>query len=293
MEPISLRGKTAVITGATSGVGLATVQTMLTAGARIIAVGRNAARIRQAEEMIRSEHPDAFIKYLLADLSLQSQVRQLAREVRQILADQGIPYLDILLNNAGLYSQTRVNTSEGFELTLATNYLAPFLLTHELIPLIQTAPEGRILITSSSSHYGARLNLNRLGKPLIYIGFWAYMVSKLAGVLFTLELNRRLEGTTVRTFAVDPGLVATDIASKGPKNISSLFWQRHSSKGVAPEVPAQVMLFMAGSPIPRESKDIYWRDFRPKAPSRQALDAEMARGLWRKSLHLCGLDADA
>ena len=290
-ESIDITGKTAVITGATAGVGLATALALVAAGANIIAVGRNASRIKTAEESIRSTYPDARIKYLLTDLSLQSQVRQLATEIREELASQGITCLDILVNNAGLYSQKRVKTAEGIELTLATNYLAPFLLTHELLPLLQVTPDGRIINISSASHYGTRLNLKRLGSPLIYIGFWAYKVSKLAGVLFTLELNRRLIGTNVRAFAVDPGLVATEIASKSPNNISSMFWKRHSQFGVQPEVPARVVLFTANSAAPRNSPEIYWRDFHSKAPSRNAQDVEMAQALWEKSMELCHINS--
>jgi NAD(P)-dependent dehydrogenase (short-subunit alcohol dehydrogenase family) len=175
---------------------------------------------------------------------------------------------------------------------LAVNHLAPFLLTNELLSLLLAAPDGRVITVSSDSHYRTWIDLNRLNSPLPYIGLWAYKVSKLANVLFTLELNRRLTGSTVRAFAVDPGLVNTGIAEKGGPGLSRLVWRFRRSSGTPPEVPARTILYLAGAPIPKENAAFYWRDLEPVLPSRQARDGRMAQALWELSSRMVHLEQE-
>ncbi len=216
----------------------------------------------------------------------------MAQDIRGHLAGLGITHLDILVNDAGLYSEKLVRTDEGVELTLAVNHIAPFLLTHELLMLLRAGPTGRVITVTSDMHFNAWINLKRLNSPFPYIGLWAYMVSKLANVLFTLELNRRLIRTQVVAFAVDPGLVNTRIASKGSPGISSLVWNTRRSAGSTPEVPARTILYLAGEPSIQNTRDFYWRDLRPMLPSRRGRDERMGRALWEKSLQICGISQD-
>ncbi len=285
----ALAGRTAVVTGATSGIGLAAIQLLALHGARVIGIGRNALRCRNAEACIRSVCPDASVSYLLADLSSQKQVRQLAVEIQAELDRYNQSSLDILVNNAGTYSQKKVLTEDGFEITFATNHLAPFLLTHELNPLLQKSSAGRVITTSSDSHYNMTIDPATIHNPAFYIGILAYGKSKLANVLFTAEFNRRNTGNRVHAYAVDPGLVKTNIALKGQPAFSRLVWKIRSSAGVEPEVPARTILFLASEPSIQYSQENYWCEQRPKRSSREAGRADLAYNLWETSTSLCGL----
>jgi NAD(P)-dependent dehydrogenase (short-subunit alcohol dehydrogenase family) len=290
MEDYSGSGKTAVITGASSGIGLYSLMGLARQGVYVIGVGHNADHCKAAEERVRSEVPHAKVRYLLAELSLQREVKHLAAQIRRDLDEKGITYLDILINNAGIYSQKLTRTDEGIEKTLAVNHLAPFLLTHELLPLLEAAPSARVITVSSASHYHARIYPQRLNHPIFYVGFLAYFSTKLANVLFTYEFNRRLEGLTVRALALDPGLVNTNIALKEPGKLSQLVWKYRSIRGSPPEVPARTAVFLSLDESIQNTQQIYWREMQPKTPGRRAQDPDLARRLWEKSCQLCEID---
>jgi NAD(P)-dependent dehydrogenase (short-subunit alcohol dehydrogenase family) len=154
----TLIGKTYVVTGATSGIGLAIARQLVESGAGLIGIGRSEERCRGAEMKLRALFPDARIDYVIADLSLQGEVRRAAGEVRALLAQQKKAGLDGLVNNAGTFTYWLALTPEGFEMQWAVNHLAPFLLTLELLPVLQSAPLARVVTVSSDSHYGARMN---------------------------------------------------------------------------------------------------------------------------------------
>jgi NAD(P)-dependent dehydrogenase (short-subunit alcohol dehydrogenase family) len=285
----ALAGKTAVVTGATSGIGLAAATLLAQHGARVIGIGRNAERSRSAEAFIHTAYPEAEISFLLADLSSQKQISQLAKEIQAELNRLELPCLDILVNNAGTYSQNKILTEDGIEKTFAINHLAPFQLTHLLVPVLQKSPAGRVITVSSDSHYNMTIDPATIYNPDIYIGLLAYAKSKLANVLFTSEFNRRYAGTRVHAFAVDPGLVKTDIALKGQPVFSRFIWKVRSSAGDDPAVPARTILYLAAEPSIQNSPDVYWCNSRPKRSSRQAARADLARDLWEISLKLCGI----
>jgi NAD(P)-dependent dehydrogenase (short-subunit alcohol dehydrogenase family) len=154
----SLIGKTFVVTGATSGIGLAAAEALVRAGADVIGVGRSFERCRDTEWWLRSLRSDVDIDYIVADLSLQREVHHLADQVQSRLEMQGKTSLDGLINNAATFSYWFTLTADGVELQWAVNHLAPFLLTSRLLPLLQKAPAARVVTISSDSHYGARLN---------------------------------------------------------------------------------------------------------------------------------------
>lgn len=280
MEPIE-SNKTIVMTGATSGIGLAAAEQLARRGDFVIGVGRSPERCRQAESHLRAIHPNGEAVYLVADLSLQSQVRDLAARIRETLAERGRAPLDALVNNAGTFTYWLALTAEGYETQWAVNYLAAFLLTRELLPLLQAAPAGRVVTVSSASHYGVKLDWKDLQLRRRYNGLRAYGQTKLAGVLFTLELNRRLgEGSSVRAFAADPGLVKTEIGFKGTPGIVSFVWNLRRSGGISAEESARGIVYLATEPSIQDSPDIYWKHARPLKPSRQGLDAPSAGRLW-------------
>lgn len=285
----ALAGKTAVITGATSGIGLAAASLFTLHGARVIGIGRDAQRCQKAEASIKAVFPEAQITYLLADLTSQKQIRQLAVGIQNELEKYELPCLDILVNNAGTYSQHKVLTEDGIEKTFATNHLAAFLLTHQLLTLLRKSNTGRVITVSSDSHYNMTFNPETVHNPDFYVGLLAYARSKLANILFTAELNRCHTGNSLRAFAVDPGLVKTDIALKNQPVLSRLIWKVRSSAGVQPEKPACTILYLASEPSIQNSPEIYWCDRQPKRCSREAARSDLALKLWDTSKRLCGI----
>ncbi len=288
---LTLHGKTAVVTGASSGIGLHSLIALVRAGAFGIGVGRDPQRCARAQEQVEAACPGGRVSYLVADLSRQAEVRRLSTDIGSLLDESGFSALDVLVNNAATYASRRTYTEDGVELMLAVNHLAPFLLTHLLLPRLTAAPVGRIITVSSASHYRAPIDFSRLNSPLIYFGYERYKVHKFANVLFTYELNRRLADTRVRAFAVDPGLVDTDMGQKNTGFLASLFWKHRRRKGRSPEAPAQTVLFLSSEPSLQDSRDYYWRDCRPKPPDPRAERADLASQLWQVSAVLCKIDS--
>ncbi len=286
-----IKEKTVVVTGATAGIGLACAEQLARMGWAVIGVGRSAERCRAAESRLRQINPDAPCAYLTADLSLQPQVRALAGSVREALAAFGRSGLDGLINNAGTFTYWLELTPEGFEKQWAVNHLAGFLLTNELLPLLRAAPPARVVTVSSASHYGARLNWEDVQLRRHYNGLRMYGQTKLANVLFTLELNRRLgPGSAVRAFAADPGLVKTDIGLKGTPPLVRWVWERRRAGGITAEESARGIVYLASEPSIQDSPEIYWKHGAPRRASKQALDASAARRLWALSAQMCGLE---
>jgi len=288
---MELSNKTYVVTGATSGIGLATVEALMRAGAGVIGVGRSPERCREAEVHLRNLSHSAPIHYLTADLSMQSEVRRLAEQVIAQLKADGKTGLDGLVNDAGTFTYWLALTPDGIEMQWAVNYLAAFLLTDQLLPMLKAAPMARVVTVSSDSHYGARLDWNDPQLRRHYDGLRAYGNTKLADVLFTLELNRRLgKGNRVHAFAVDPGLVKTDIGFKSTPTLVRWVWKVRRSGGTPPEVPAHCITYLLAEPALQESDEVYWKDCNPKRASREALDETSAERLWTLSEKLCGID---
>ena len=285
--------KIVVVTGATSGIGLETAKHLVSQGIDVIGIGRSPERCKQAAQTLSALRPGAFVRFCLADLSLQSQVRAAAAEIRALLAAEGKDALDGLVNNAGAFTYYLTLTIEGFEMQWAVNHLAPFLLTHELLPLLQAAPCARVVTVSSASHYNTRLNWNDIQLRRRYNGLQAYQQTKLCNVLFSAELNRRLgEASTVRAFAADPGLVQTDIGLKGNPGLVRWFWSLRSSGGIPAEESARGVAYLAAEPSIQDSTEVYWKHSQPKAPSKYSLDPENSRRLWELSAQMCGLPGE-
>lgn len=287
---LSMRGKSAVVTGATSGIGLASALALARSGALVIGVGRSPQRCAQAEAHIQHSVPGARVRYLVAELSLQREVRRLAEDIHGVLDEEGFTHLDALVNNAGIVSTHLERTEEGIYLALAVNHLAGFLLTNRLLPLLRAAPFGRVVTVSSASHYRAIFNPRRLNEPIFYNVVWSYKITKLMNVLFTYELNRRESASAVRAFAVDPGLINTKIGMKDRNWMVRLAWNVRRRGGRPPEVPAQTVLYLCAEEALQTSTEYYWRDLAPKTPSRAARRPNLARDLWQASAELCGLD---
>lgn len=285
-----LQDKTIVVTGATAGIGQATAHALALRGAHVIGVGRSPARCQALREAILAERPGARVSVAAADLASQRQIRQLAADIRAIVAAAGEAKIDALVNNAGTVSSWHKMTEDGYELQFAVNHLAAFLLTHELMPLLGKAPAARVVTVSSASHHGTRMHWPDVMYRKRYNCLAAYKQSKLANVLFTAELNRRLgEQTRVRAYAADPGLVNTEIGLKGTSGIEHLVWQMRRNGGVTPEQGAETVIFLATDPSVEASQAIYWKGCRPARPSSTARRPDEAARLWALSERLCGL----
>ena len=275
-----------VITGATSGIGFKAAEQFAQQGAFVIGVGRSEKKNQQAVESIITTNPKGEAVYLLADLGHQRSVRMLGDEIQSLFKTYGITSLDVLINNAGVYLEKKHMTVEGIEMTFAVNHLAPFLLTHELYPLLARSDSPRVLTLSSYSHRNTPINLNRIFNPHPYIGLLAYKRSKLCNILFTYELNRR--SNALLALAVDPGLVNTDIASKGDRGISAWVWRRRRQKGTGTDVPVKTLLYLADDHQIDTSQGYYFRDCQAIKPSNLARNKDLARNLWTLSCQLTG-----
>jgi NAD(P)-dependent dehydrogenase (short-subunit alcohol dehydrogenase family) len=291
----NLANKTIVITGATAGIGRAAARALVAQGANVIAVGRSAARCAETKKTILAEFPEGHITFIIADLSSQSAVRKLADQIRTQFELPDKARIDVLVNNAGTVSSWYTTTEDGYELQFAVNHLAPFLLTHELLPLLEAAPQGRVITTSSNSHRGTKIHWDDVMNRRRYNCLRTYKQSKLANVLFSYEFNRRMAGSgngaQVRAFAVDPGLVNTEIGLKGTGGIENWVWSRRSSGGVAPEQGAETIVYLAAADTLEETDIAYWKNCQPRQPSRYARRTLEAARLWAVSEQLCGIES--
>lgn len=287
----SQAGKIVVITGATSGIGLATAKELARKGAVVIGAGRSREHCEIALSAVKNLYPEAKITYLTADLSSLTEVAGLAAEIRNMLAANGYEHIDTLINNAGTVSSWYVSTVDGFELQFAVNHLAQFRLTYELLPLLGRSPGGKVISVSSGSHYRTKIHWKDVMLRKHYNCLLAYKQTKLANVLFVSELNRRLAAveSSVRVFAADPGLVDTEIGLKGTDAIVKKIWKMRSKRGTPVEQPARSIAWLALEPGARRSGEIYWKDCLPLKPSRYSQREDVAERFWELSERMCGI----
>jgi len=283
---MNLKDKTVVVTGATAGIGWQCALDFCKVGARVIGIGRNPVRCQEAEQRIRAQAPGADLQFLIADLASQKQIHTCAEKITSLLKEKGLRALDVLVNNAGVYMGKKTFTEDGIETTFAVNHLAPFLLTHLLLPSLSQSSDGRVITVSSDSHYNTLLFPERVKNPPFYFGLLAYKASKLCNILFSNEFNHRYGQQNVRAFAVDPGLVNTDIGLKDTGGLAQWVWKRRQRLGVRPELPSRTVLFLADEPVENLSDSIYWHLCKPKNPARNATQPQLAKRLWAESCRL-------
>jgi NAD(P)-dependent dehydrogenase (short-subunit alcohol dehydrogenase family) len=285
--------KTAFLTGATSGIGLAAAEELAARGWLVLGVGRSAANCRQAEQDIRRYYPEARLAYFIADLSAQREVNRLADQVGQYLEQNCSGRLDVLINNAGTVQNCFMATADGYETQFAVNHLAGFLLASRMLDYLRKSPAGRILTVSSNSHRGARIHWADVMLQKHYSLLAAYKQSKLCNVLFTHEFNRREDRaqnpSPVRAFTVDPGLVNTAIGSKGTRGLAAWFWQLRRRHGLSPFQAACTIIHLCKMPPGWQPAGSYFRNCAPLAPSRLSQDPGSGSRLWQLSARLCGI----
>ncbi len=270
-----MQGKTCLITGGSDGIGYVASRELARMGARVVIVGRNAAKTEAAMQRIITETDNPAVEYLLADLSSQREVRRMAAEAIELL-----PHLDVLLNNAGAIFLSDRRSADGIEMTFALNHLNYFLLTGLLLEHLGKAPRARIINVSSRAHESpGKFRLEDLPKPSGNWGYPAYKRSKLCNILFTYKLARRLEGTNITVNALHPGLVRTNIASNnGLLGRVGNFFIR--VRGVAPDKGAETPVYLAASPEVEGVTGKYFVDCRPVPSSSMSYDTVLAARLW-------------
>ncbi len=277
--------KTAIITGATSGIGFEAAKALAAGGWSVICVGRSKENSESAKTRLLETLPDADITFVYGDLAQQSEVNRVADEISVSLAARG-GKLDALISNAGGVRNWYTTTEQGYELQFALNHLAGFLLTYRLLPHLVKAG-GRLILTGSGSHKHTRIRWNDIMFEKRYSPLYAYKQSKLANMLFANEFNRRFSNLGVRAYVVDPGLVNTDIGSKQTGGLTHLVWELRKKSGVSPERPAQTYQYLCTRP--EHPEGLYYHDSVPCAYSRHADSEEYAKRLFELSEQLCGI----
>jgi NAD(P)-dependent dehydrogenase (short-subunit alcohol dehydrogenase family) len=286
----TLEGRVALVTGATSGIGQETAVGLAARGAQVVLVGRNRARAEAARKDVTERSQNPRVDVLLADFASLEAVRGLAREF-----SERYPTLDLLVNNAGLVMKERTLTADGYETTLAVNHLAPFLLTHLLRERLLASGAARVVNVASDAHKFVRgftfddpMSERGFGFPSVVTGLRVYGMSKLANILFTIELARRLEGTRVTANAVHPGGVATRLGTNtGVLGKIIPLAMRPFFK--TPAQGAATSLYVATSPDVAKTNGRYFADSREREPSSAARDGDAARRLWNLSCEWVGI----
>jgi NAD(P)-dependent dehydrogenase (short-subunit alcohol dehydrogenase family) len=281
-----MQGKAVVLTGGTSGIGEAAALKLAKMGARLVLVVRDASRAEVTLKRLQKVSPATPHTTHLADLSLVAGTQRVAREIA--LAE---PRIDVLINNAGLICARRQVTADGYELTFATNHLAYFVLTHGLLATLRAAGPARIVNTASEVHRSAKLDFSDLQSERGYNGFDAYAKSKLANILFTSELARRLSGSGVTANSLHPGVVASRFGlpreGQGGDPSSARFLSAH---GISPEEGAETIVYLASAADAAKASGQYFNRCQAVTPSKEAQDRAVAMKLWEESERLGGIN---
>jgi NAD(P)-dependent dehydrogenase (short-subunit alcohol dehydrogenase family) len=278
-----MKGRVCVITGASAGIGLAAAEKLGAMGARLVLVGRDKVRGEAALSLLRSRIAGLAARFHYADLSRLGDMHRLGREIAG-----AEPRIDVLVNNAGMMIMDRRETPDGFEIMFAVNHLAYFVVTHHLLPSLREAGEARIVNVASIAHRRERLDFDDLQTARHFTGMRAYGRSKLANILFTRELARRLAGTGITANCLHPGLINSHI---GEDNRPLMRWLFRLVKRVAGKTPAQgaeTIVHLAESGAVAGVTGRYFVDCRETQPSPEAQEDEAATRLWQESERMAG-----
>jgi retinol dehydrogenase-14 len=277
-----LAQRVGVVTGASAGIGLYTALGLARTGMRVVMAGRDPARTETARRFVTDRADGAQVDTALADFASLAAVRGLADA---ILSRHG--RVDLLVNNAGLFSPKFARSADGYELTFAVNHLAPFLLTNLLLERLKASAPARVVTVASRAHRGNRIDLATIAGPRDWSMLKAYGRSKLCNILFTRELAARLQGSGVVAASLHPGVVATGLAQQG--GLVELGWRLMKPFMISAEKGAETSLFLATAPDPTPFHGGYVIGRALARPDPAALDDGLARRLWDESARLVGL----
>jgi len=269
-----MRGKTVLVTGSTDGIGKQSALDLARLGARVIVHGRDQSKVLSTVEEIRRK-TGGVVEWVAADFSALAQVRRMAADVAERYSR-----LDVLINNAGVFMPKQQLSQDGFELTLAVNHLAPFLLTNLLIGLLRSSVPARVVNVSSTTHQSARMDLDDLQGKRRYSGYSAYGLSKLANILFTYELAQRLEAAQITVNALHPGVIQTKMLREGYPGIH----------GAGLEEGAETCVYLASSPEVEGVTGKYFIRKKSVPSSKETYNRQLQSRLWEISAGWVGLD---
>ena len=280
-----MAGKTVLVTGGTGGIGSATAMGLAMMGARLGITGRDRGRTEEAAREIRAASGGQ-VDVFVADLSSQSEVRRLADEVLQTY-----PRIDVLVNNVGGSWNTRHVTADGLEHTFALNHLAPFLLSNLLLDRLTQSAPARVVTVASNAHATGEIDFDDLQGEQSYSGSRAYSQSKLANILFTYELAKKLRASAVTANALHPGVVNTSFGAEDPRGIQRLIIPFARPFLKTPTQGAVTSIHLASSPDLEQVTGRYFADSKPRRSSKRSYDQDAASRLWQVSTALVGLTA--
>jgi retinol dehydrogenase-14 len=279
-----MTGKTVLITGGTGGIGRATAVGLASMGARVGITGRDKGRAQRAAAEIASESGASGVDVFVADMSSQVDVRRLATEVLAAYSR-----IDVLVNNVGGFWSHRHLTADGLEHTFALNHLAPFLLTTLLLERLKASAPARVVTVSSGAQSMGKIDFDDLMGERTYSGQTAYNQSKLANVMFTYELSRRLAGTGVTATALHPGMTNTSFSAEDPSRAFAPLVAVLRPFMRSPQKGAETPVYLASSPDADGLTGQYFADREAKKSNKTSYDTAIAARLWKVSAGLVGV----
>jgi NAD(P)-dependent dehydrogenase (short-subunit alcohol dehydrogenase family) len=275
-----LHGRVIVITGATSGIGQIAAEELAGMGARLVLVARDRARGEAALTRLREAGPQAEHTIHYADLSTIAEMKRVASEIAS-----AEPRIDVLINNAGALFSSRRVTTDGIEMTFATNHMSYFVLTLGLEDRLRATPGARVVNTASDAHKGAKLDFDDLQSAKSYRGFAVYGRSKLCNILFTRELAKRWRDMGVTVNCLHPGFVATRFGNHSGGALSRMI-RVAKWFAISPEKGAQTIVYLTSSADVANTTGGYFFKCKPAEPTKEAQDDESAKRLWDESSRL-------
>ena len=279
----TLAGRTCLITGATSGIGKATTIALAKLGATIVMVARNQTKGEAVLKEVKQLSRNDSVFLLNADLSSQELVRKLVADFKD-----RFKRLHMLVNDAGVFLTKYTKTADGIETTFAVNYLSMFLLTNLLLDVLKSSAPSRIVNVASATESGGKINFDDLNGDRKFGGWAAYSNSKLAVIMFTYELARRLEGTGVTVNTLHPGAIRTNLGH-GNRGLTSLGFSFVKLFFASPEKGARTVVYLASSPEVEKVSGKYFINCRSTSSSMHSYDEDIRARLWQVSAQLTGL----
>lgn len=279
-----MRGKTVLVTGANTGIGLETAAGLAAMGADVVITSRDTGKGAAAMKEIKERHADANVTAMQLDLARLADVRRFAAEF-----NDRFPHIHVLINNAGLILNKRQLTEDGFESTFQINHLGPFLLTHLLLDKLKASAPSRIVNVASAAHRGGKLKFDDLQSERSYRGLRVYNTSKLCNILFAKELARRLEGAGVTAYSLHPGTVRTRFGKDGDTGIFAIGAKISGPLFLTPAQGARTSIHAASAPDIEQHSGGYFQRSKLHKPSSAARNDEAARELWDTSVELLKL----
>jgi NAD(P)-dependent dehydrogenase (short-subunit alcohol dehydrogenase family) len=273
----NMNGKVCLVTGATDGIGKVSARVLAELGAKVIIVGRNPEKSAIVLDELRSISGNENIDLLMADLAVMQEVRDLAEQVIS-----RYDRIDVLLNNAGGYFTKHEITSDGLEMTFALNHMSYFLLTNKLMELLKYSAPARIVNVSSNAHYGVDMEFENLNGEQEYKAWKAYQKSKLANVLFTYELLKKVPGN-ITVNCLHPGFVATNFGHNNGGFFGPVLKIAQRISAIDPEEGAKTSIFLCSAPEVKGVSGKYFYKCQPKTSSRESRNMDTGKRLWQIS----------